>query len=72
MFLVRAVWIMLCFETYRCTLWINDSFLSFDCSIEEIAGVNLDTWLVGIDFQRDAGIRASQLSSYLMDISLGL
>ena len=66
---VRTVWIMLGFETYGCPLWIADSVLAFDCSVEEVTGVELDTRFIGVYFKSNAGDWAGQFGCYLVDVA---
>ena len=63
---------MLCLETYGSSLWIDDPFLAFYCTVEEISCVELDAWLVCIDFKGDACGRAGQFGCYLIDVALGV
>ena len=58
---VRTVRVMLGFEAYGCSLWIDNSILSFDGSVEEITGVKLDAWFICIDFESNAGDWTGQL-----------
>ena len=51
--LVRTVRIVLCLQTNRSTLVINEPFFAGYRSIEEVTGINLYTRFVGIYFQSD-------------------
>ena len=66
---IRTIWIMLSFQTYRCTLRISNAFLSFHCSIKEISGIHLNSRFIRINRQRNSCSRATQFSSDLADIA---
>ena len=55
--LVRRIGIFLCFQTDRGTTVIYDTFLTFYRSVQEVAGIELKTWLVGINIKYNAGLR---------------
>ncbi len=53
-------------------LLVNDSFLAGDGTVQEVAGIDLDAGLVGINEERDAGFGAIQRCGHLGDVSSGV
>lgn len=48
---------MLCFQANRSPLVINDPFFPFHSSIQEVAGIHLNTGLIRIYFEYYTGLR---------------
>ena len=53
--LVGAVGIVLGLQAETYTLLIDEAFLSRHCTVKEVAGINLDTRFIGVNFQGNAG-----------------
>ena len=70
--LVRRVGIVLGFEADAVALLVDDSLLALDGTVQEVPGIDLDAGLVGIDEERDAGLRAVQHGSILFDVAGGI
>ena len=54
---------MLGFQTNSSTLLISNTLLTLQSTIQEITGINLNTRLIGIEFQSTSGNRISQFTS---------
>ena len=70
--LVGRVGILLGLEADAAALQVLDALLAGDGAVEEVAGVDLDAGLVGVDLQVDAGGRAPELDGDLRDVALGV
>ena len=69
--LVGGVGINLRFKAEGCALLIGDAVLTRDGAVEEIADINLETWLVGEDLKFDAGDWRNNAGSKLIDGLIG-
>ena len=62
---VGAIRIMLCLEAYGSALVVSNAFFTFYGAIQEIPGIYLYAWLIGINFQGDAAYRRCQFGCHL-------
>ena len=69
---VRRIGKMLCFQANRSPLVINDPFFPFHSSIQEVAGIHLNTGLIRIYFEYYTGLRRRQTGSDSRKISFSV
>ena len=70
--LIGRVRILLGLEADAVTLVVHDALLAGDGAVEEVAGIDLDAGLVGIDLQIDARGGAKELDSDAIDVAGGV
>ncbi len=70
--LVRSVRILLGLKADGGTVTVHNTFLTCDCSVKEVAGIDLHAWLAGIFLQNDSGLRAVNLGGKDGVIALGV
>lgn len=67
---VGRIGILLRFQTHRSTAAIDNSFLAFQRTVQEIAGIYLQTGFVGVNLKHDARTGRCQCGARLRIISL--